>query len=94
MPKARENALPKARENAGNQDVIGFYFAYDWLRERGASFPDQSQSEAKENQLNTIPDYFWNAIENCSGAKILSVVYVMETGIVHRSSADFICNIP
>ena len=29
MPKARENALPKARENGGNQDVIGFYFAYD-----------------------------------------------------------------
>ena len=29
MPKARENALPKAWENAGNQDVIGFYFAYD-----------------------------------------------------------------
>ena len=29
MPKARENAPPKARENAGNQDVIGFYFVYD-----------------------------------------------------------------
>ena len=81
-------------KNAGNQDVIGFYFAYDWLRERGASFLDQSQSEVKENQLKSIPDYFWNAIENCSGAKILSIVYVMETGIVHRSSADFICNIP
>ena len=88
--------MPKARENASNQDVIGFYFVYDWLRERerGASFLDQSQSEVKENQLNAIPDCFWNAIENCSGAKILSVVYVMETGIVHRSSADFICNIP
>ena len=88
--------MPKARENASNQDVIGFYFVYDWLRERerGASFLDQSQSEVKENQLNAISDYFWNAIENCSGAKILSVVYVMETGIVHRSSADFICNIP
>ena len=38
-------------KNAGNQDVIGFYFAYDWLRERerGASFLDQSQSEVKEN---------------------------------------------
>ena len=94
MPKARENALPKARENAGNQDVIGFYFAYDWLGERGASFPDQSQSEAKENQLNTIPDYFWNAIENCSRAKIFPVVYVMETEIIYRSSVDFICNIP
>ena len=75
MPKARENALPKARENGGNQDVIGFYFAYDWPRERGASFLDQSQSEVKENQLNAIPDYFWNAIENCSGATILPVVF-------------------
>ena len=81
-------------KNAGNQDVIGFYFAYDWLRERGASFLDQSQSEVKENQLNAILDYFWKAIENCSGVKILSIVYVMETGIVHRSSADFMCNIP
>ena len=96
MPKARENTLPKARENAGNQDVIGFYFAYDWLRERerGASFLDQSQSGAKENQLNTIRDYFWNAIENCSRAKIFPVVYVMETEIIYRSSVDFICNIP
>ena len=38
----------------GNQDVIGFYFAYDWLRERGASFLDQSQSEVKENQLTEL----------------------------------------
>ena len=61
-------------KNAGNQDEIGFYFAYDWLRERGASFLDQSQSEVKENQLNAILDYFWNTIENCSEAKILLVV--------------------
>ena len=34
--------LPTARENA------------DWLRERGTSFLDQSQSEVKQNQCNPV----------------------------------------
>ena len=46
----------------GNQDVIGFYFAYDWLRERGASFLDQSQSEVKENQLTELKNQLQSRI--------------------------------
>ena len=53
-----------------------------------------NKTKVKENQLNAFPDYFWNAIENCSRAKIFPVVYVMETEIICRSSVDFICNIP
>ena len=41
--------LPKARENAGDQVVIGFSFVSDWLRE-WCEFLDQSQSEVKQNQ--------------------------------------------
>ena len=42
--------LPTARENAGDHVAIGASFAFDWLRERGTSFLDQSQSEVKQNQ--------------------------------------------
>ena len=59
MPKARENAPPKARENAGNQDVIGFYFVYDWLRERERererrefSGPITERSKGKPTEYN------------------------------------------
>ena len=40
--KVKVTKLPKARENAGDQVVIGW--------ECGASFMDQSQSEVKQNQ--------------------------------------------
>ena len=46
--------LPTARENAGDHVVIGASFAFDWLRERGTSFLDQSQSEVKQNQCNPV----------------------------------------
>ena len=34
MSKIKTTKLPKARENAGDQLVIGFSFAADWLKER------------------------------------------------------------
>ena len=40
--KVKVTKLPKARENAGDQVVIGW--------ECGTSFMDQSQSEVKQNQ--------------------------------------------
>ena len=42
--------LPKARENAGDQVVIGFTFASDWLKEWREFFgPITEQSKAKLN---------------------------------------------
>ena len=38
-----------ARENVGDQDVIGFSFASDWLTR---FFLDQSQSKMRQNQRN------------------------------------------
>ena len=46
--------LPTARENAGDHVVTDVSFAFDWLRERGTSFLDQSQSEVKQNQCNPV----------------------------------------
>ena len=43
--------MPKARENAGDQVLIGFGFASDWLK-GGASFKDQSPHEVKQKQSN------------------------------------------
>ena len=44
--------LARAREDAGDQVAIDFSFASDWLRESGASFLNQSQSEVKQKQSN------------------------------------------
>ena len=43
--------MSKARENAGDQVLIGFGFASDWLK-GGASFKDQSPHEVKQKQSN------------------------------------------
>ena len=57
--RIKPTKLPKARENAGEQVVIGFNFESDWLRE-WREFLDQSWSEVQ--QIKAIPDY---SIENC-----------------------------
>ena len=46
--KTKTTKLPKARENAGDQVVIGVSFA----SESGASFLDQAQSKVKQNRIN------------------------------------------
>ena len=44
--------MPKARENAGDQVVIGLNFASDWLREwREFSGPITERSKANPMQL-------------------------------------------
>ena len=44
----RTSQLPKARENVGDQIVVGFTFASDWLIEwREFSGPITEQSKAK-----------------------------------------------
>ena len=40
-------------ENAGDQVVICFGFASDWLRE-WREFPDQSHSEVRQNKCNLV----------------------------------------
>ena len=60
--KIKPTKLPKARENAGEQVVIGFNFESDWLRE-WREFLDQSWSEVQ--QIKAIPDYSRHSIENC-----------------------------
>ena len=60
--RIKPTKLPKARENAGEQVVIGFNFESDWLRE-WREFLDQSWSEVQ--QIKAIPDYLRNSIENC-----------------------------
>ena len=47
--KVKPTKLSNARENAGNQVVIGFSIASDWLR-KWREFLDGSQSEVKQNQ--------------------------------------------
>ena len=42
MRTRNKNKLPKARENADDQAIIGNSSASDWLREGDASFLDQS----------------------------------------------------
>ena len=57
--QAKASELPKVRENAGDQVVIGFNFAFIWLRESGAGVVDQSQSET-----NAIGITSQHSIEN------------------------------
>ena len=45
--KVNTTKLSKARENTGDQVVVDFSFASDWLKESGPSFLDQWQSGAK-----------------------------------------------
>ena len=59
--------LPKAREDAGNQVVIGFSFGSDWLRE-WCEFSGKITTKAK---TNAIPDYFRHPIKGCSVSKTL-----------------------
>ena len=47
--RTQPTKLSNARENAGNQVVIGFSIASDWLR-KWCEFLDGSQSEVKQNQ--------------------------------------------
>ena len=49
--KVKITTLSKARENAGDQSVIGLLFNLIG-RESGISFLDQSQSQLKQNQFN------------------------------------------
>ena len=52
--------LPKARENGGDQVVIGFSFASDWMKKwRRSPEPITQRSKAK---LKQSPDYFQYSI--------------------------------
>ena len=55
--KVTTSKLPKARENAGDQDEIDLSFASDWLREwRKFSEPITKQRKAKPLQSRiTVP---------------------------------------
>ena len=59
--------LPKAREDAGNQVVIGFSFGSDWLRE----WCEFSGKITTKTKTNAIPDYFRHPIKGCSVSKTL-----------------------
>ena len=56
--------MPKARENAGDQVVIGLNFASDWFREwREFSGPITEQIKAKTEQSRITFDA---QLKNCS----------------------------
>ena len=83
MPsKANENSkwkqsnCLKRGKNAGDQDVFGFSFASDWLREWREFFflPIKERSEAKKKP---IPDFFRHSLENCSIVTKLSQKHFM-----------------
>ena len=83
MPsKANENSkwkqsnCLKRGKNAGDQDVFGFSFASDWLREWREFFFYQSKSEVKQKK-KPIPDFFRHSLENCSIVTKLSQKYFM-----------------
>ena len=42
----------EAQKNVSDLDANGFSFAFDWLRESGASFSCQSQDTRKQTQCN------------------------------------------
>ena len=50
--KVKITKLPKARENAGDQVMIGFRFTSNWSREL-CDFFNQSQSDVKQNHCNS-----------------------------------------
>ena len=55
--KINTRKRPQARENASNQDEIGFSFASDWLRGwREFSWPITERSKAKpmQSQISTL----------------------------------------
>ena len=57
--KVKTSASPKARENAGDQVVIGVSFACDWLREwHEFSGPIKERSKAKPMQFPITFDTF------------------------------------
>ena len=49
--KVKLSKLPKARENAGDQVVIGFRFSPDWLR-KWREFSGPITERSKESQCN------------------------------------------
>ena len=49
--KVKLSKLPKARENAGDQVVIGFRFSPDWLR-KWSEFSGPITERSKESQCN------------------------------------------
>ena len=62
--KVKPTKLPKGRENAGDQVVIGLSFASDWLREKrefSRPITDQIIEEKKKKQSWITFD----TIENC-----------------------------
>ena len=66
--KVKTNKLPKARENADDQVMMGFSFASDWLRKGREFF--WTNHRAKNN---TIPDNFRHSIENCFDEEFLLI---------------------
>ena len=52
--QSENNQTPKRRENAGDQVVIGFNFANDWLiewREVSGPITDRSKAKPKQSRL-------------------------------------------
>ena len=65
--------MPKARENAGDQVVIGLNFASDWFREwREFSGPITEQIKAKTEQSRITFDA---QLKNCSISLTEKVFY-------------------
>ena len=52
--------MPKGRENATDQVVIGFSFASDWLREVSRGFRTNHRVKLTKNKA--IPEYFRHSI--------------------------------
>ena len=66
--KVKPRKLPKARENTGDQVVIGFSFVSDWLREYMALVL-WTNHRAEWGKSKAIPDYFRHPIKNRSALK-------------------------
>ena len=60
--EVKPSKLPKVRENADDQVVIGFSFASDWLREWCEFFGTNHRAEWGKSKA--IPDYSRHSIKN------------------------------
>ena len=85
--KVKPRKLPKARENTGDQVVIGFSFVSDWLREYMARVL-WTNHRAEWGKSKAIPDYFRHPIKNRSALKSTQKFVVQLKNMARKHSIN------
>ena len=80
--KVKTAKSPKARENAGDQVVIGFSFASDWLRDwRESSGPMTEQSKTKHGLFRISFDTHFKKVISVKGIFLWNRAVVKIEGV-------------